>query len=125
MEQLILFPKWLILLIDMRLRNLERHILICDLGDIRKEENNRKTKDKDPNGEVNPLHALQGRYIILGLGEESIRAEYGPDNGADGVESLGEVDADFGVAGWTADWRVLVWMMVWGFMDLIDRAHTS
>jgi hypothetical protein len=122
MEQLILFPKRLILFIDMRLRNLKRHILICDLGNIRKEENNRKTKDKDSNGEVNPLHALQGRYIIRGLGEESIRAEYGTDNGADGVEGLGEVDTDFGVAGRTADWRVLVNMMVYlgvsGFEDL-------
>jgi hypothetical protein len=113
MEQLILFPKRLILLIDMSLRNLKRHIFICDLGNIRKEENNRKTKDKDTDGEVNPLHTLQGCYIVRRLCEESIGTENGADNCADGVEGLGEVDADFGVTRWTADWIIrLDWILI-------------
>ena len=58
MKQLILFPKRPILLIDMSLRNLKRHILIRDLGNIRKEENNGKTENKDADSEVHPLYAL-------------------------------------------------------------------
>lgn len=50
MEKLPLLPKWLILLIDVGSRHLERHILIRDFGDIRKEENNRKTEDEDADG---------------------------------------------------------------------------
>lgn len=64
MKQLPLFPKRLILLIDMRLRNLERHILIRDLGDIRDEKYAREAEDEDPDGQVDPLHALQGRDVV-------------------------------------------------------------
>lgn len=106
MKQLPLFPKRLILLIDMRLGNLERHILIRDLGDIRDEEYARETENEDPDGQVDPLHALQSRDAVVCRCEEGVGAEDGADDGADGVEGLREVDADFGVAGWTADWGV-------------------
>ncbi len=104
MKQLPLFPKRLILLIDMRLRNLERHILIRDLGDIRDEKYARETEDEDPDGQVDPLHALQGLDVVVCRCEEDVGAQDGADNGADRVEGLGKVDADFGVAGWAADW---------------------
>ena len=58
MEQLPLFPKRLILLIDMGRRNLERHILVCDFGNTRDEEDGCETEDEDADGEVHPLHAL-------------------------------------------------------------------
>jgi hypothetical protein len=104
MEQLVLFPKGLVLLIDMRLRNLECHVFIGDLWDIRKEEHNSKAEDEDANSEVNPLHALQRCYIIRRLGEEGIRAKHRADDSTDCIEGLGEVDTDFGVARRTADW---------------------
>lgn len=50
MEQLILFPERLILLIDVGGRHLESHILIRDLGDIRDEKDARETKDEDTDG---------------------------------------------------------------------------
>lgn len=103
MEQLVLFPERLILLIDMRLRDLEGHILVCDFRDIGEEEDAREQEDKYTDGEVDPLHALQGGYIVFCLGEENIRAQHWADDCADGVEGLGEVDSDFGVAGRTAD----------------------
>lgn len=50
MEQLILLPERLILLIDVSGRHLESHILICDFGDIRDEKDARETEDKDADG---------------------------------------------------------------------------
>lgn len=87
----------------MRLRNLECHILIRDLGDIRDEKYARETEDEDPDGKVDPLHAPQGRDAVVCRREERVGAEDGADNGADRVEGLGKVDTDFGVARWAAD----------------------
>lgn len=106
MEQLPLLPEGLILVFaGVSGRHLEGHILIRDFGDIGDEENARETEDKATDGEVDPLHALQGGHGIVRLGEEDIRAQDGTDDRADGIEGLGEVDADFRVAGWTADWQ--------------------
>ena len=58
MEQLVLFPERLILFIDVCLRDLEGHILVCDFGDIGEEEDAREQEDKYADGEVDPLHAL-------------------------------------------------------------------
>lgn len=103
MEQLPLLPERLILLVYVRSRHLERHVLVRDLWDIREEEHGGETEDEDADGEVDPLHALQCSDIVGGLGEEDVGSEHGADDGADGVEGLGEVDTDFGVAGWPAD----------------------
>lgn len=101
MEQLVLFPEGLILFVDVGLCYLERHVLVGNFGDIGDEEHSRETKDEDPNGQVYPLYALQGSYIILCACEEDIGAQDGADDCTDGVEGLGEVDSDFGVA-WRA-----------------------
>jgi hypothetical protein len=74
MEQLILLPKRLILFIDVGSRHLERHVLIRDLGDIRKEEHSRKTEDEDADSQINPLHTLEGGNVISRFSEEGIRA---------------------------------------------------
>lgn len=103
MEQLPLLPERLVLLANVGCRHLEGHILIRDFGNTRDEENARETEDKATDGEVDPLHALQGSHGIVRPGEEDIRAQDRTDDRADGVEGLGEVDADFRVAGWTAD----------------------
>lgn len=50
MKQLPLLPKRLLLLINMSRRDLERHILIRDLGDIRDEEYARETEDENADG---------------------------------------------------------------------------
>lgn len=125
MKQLPLFPKWLILLIDMRLGNLERHILIRDLGDIRDEEYPRETEDEDPDRQVDPLHALQGGDAVVCRGEEGVGAEDGADDGADGVEGLREVDADFGVAGWAADCVRLVRYNRYARMEEAGRSRAG
>jgi hypothetical protein len=46
MKKLILFPERFILLIDMRSRNLERHILIRDFGNIRNKEYECEAEDE-------------------------------------------------------------------------------
>jgi hypothetical protein len=50
MKQLPLLPKRLLLFINMSRRDLERHILIRDLGDIRDEEYARETEDENADG---------------------------------------------------------------------------
>jgi hypothetical protein len=55
-------------------RHLERHILICDLGDIRDEEDASEAEDENTNSQVHPLHALQCLNVIIRRGEECIRA---------------------------------------------------
>lgn len=103
MEQFPLFPERFILLINMGSSNLERHILIRNFGNIGDEEDGRQTENKDPNGQVHPLHTLQGSYGVGGVGEEGIRAQHGADDRPDRIEGLGEVDSDFGIAGRAAD----------------------
>lgn len=107
MKQLILFPKRLILLIDMRSGNLKCHILIRDLRNIRDEKDKCQTEDEDANGEVNPLNALERRDIVGRFCEESVRTKDRTNDCADGIEGLGEVNSDFGIAGWTADYFFL------------------
>lgn len=87
----------------MRLRHLEGHVLVCDFGNIGEEEYAGEQENEDPDGEVDPLHALQGCYIVLCLGEEDIRAQNGADDCADCIEGLGKVDSDLRIAGRTAD----------------------
>ena len=103
MEQLILFPERLILLTHVRLRHLEGHVLVCDFRDIGEEEYTGEKEYEDSDGEVDPLHALQGCYIVFCLGEEDIGAQHGADDCADCIEGLGKVDSDFRVTGWAAD----------------------
>lgn len=103
MEELVLLPERLLLLVNMRLGNLVRHVLVCDLGDSGEEEDKGETEDKNANGEVDPLHALEGVHVVLGCGEEDVRGERGGHAGADAVEGLGQVDTDFGILGGPAD----------------------
>jgi hypothetical protein len=103
MEQLIMLPERLILLIDMSLRNLESHILIGDFRNIRNEKHSRKAEYKDSNGQIDPLHALQSGDIIRSFSEESIRAQHRANDSPNCIKGLGEVDSNLRVAGRTAD----------------------
>lgn len=58
MEQLILLPERLVLLVHMCLRYLEGHIFISDLGDFRDEEHGSENEDEDADGEIHPLDTL-------------------------------------------------------------------
>lgn len=109
MEQLKLFPKWLLLVPDMCFRDLERHILVCHFRDVRHEEHPRQEEDKYANGQVNPLDTLEGIDVVLGVSEKDERCQNGGNAGADAVERLGEIDPDFGVLWGTADCGSLSW----------------
>ena len=72
MEELILLPEWLLLFVRVCLGNLKGHVLIGHFGNRRDEENARKDEDKDANGEIDPLNALEGIDIVTHGGEEDI-----------------------------------------------------
>lgn len=61
---------------------------------MRKVEGGGKKKDKDGDGEVDPLHVGEG--VLVAKVEEDVGAEDGRDDGADAVEGLGDVDANLG-----------------------------
>lgn len=105
MEQLVLFPKGLVLLIDMRLCNLECHVLICHLGDIGDVKHSCETEDKNPNRQIYPLDTLQSRDIISRLGEEGIRTKHRSHHCADGIKCLSEIDSNLGIPGRTTNYR--------------------
>lgn len=109
MEQLVLLPERLFLLIDVGLSDLEGHVLVGDFGDIGYEKDPSKKEDEDADSEIDPLHALQCRYIVLGdISEENVRGQSWSDAGANAVESLGKVDSQFGVLRWSTDYRVQI-----------------
>lgn len=104
MEESILFPERGVLFIDVGLGDLEGHVFISDFRDVGDEEDAGEDEDEDSDGEVDPLHALEGRDVVGGGGEEGVRAQDGANDRADCVEGLGEVDSDFRVPWRTADY---------------------
>lgn len=108
MEQLVLFPEWLFLLVDVSFGDLEGHVLIGDFGDVGYVKDPSKKEDEDADGEIDPLHALQGCYIVLGISEEDVGGQGWSDAGADAIESLGKVDSQFGVLWRSTDYRVQI-----------------
>lgn len=103
MKQPVLFPKRLTVISHMRLGDLELHIRIRDLGDVRDEKHKGQDEDEDGDGEIHPLHLLQRLDRVGCVVEEGVRSQHGADDGADGVERLREIDPDFGVFGRSAD----------------------
>jgi hypothetical protein len=67
------FPKWFLLFVNVGGRDLECHVFICDFGNCREEEYYGETKDKDTDGKVYPLNALERVDIVLSLREENVR----------------------------------------------------
>lgn len=104
MKQFILFPKRLVLLIDMSGRHLKCHVLVRDFGNVRNKEDGCETEDEDSDCQIDPLHALKGCDSIVRFGKEDVGAQDGADDSADGVEGLSKVDSNFCVAGGTADY---------------------
>lgn len=88
----------------MRLGDLESHIFISDFGDFRDEENGRKNKDKDADGEIHPLNTFKSVHVILGRSEEYIGRQSWGYTRADTVKCLGKVDPNLGVFWWSADY---------------------
>lgn len=103
MEQGIMLPERLVLFIDVRLGDLVGHIAVRDFRDIGQEEHPREREDEYADGQIHPLHALQRLNVVRGLREEGVRAQDGSDDGADGIECLGEVDPYLRILWWTAD----------------------
>jgi hypothetical protein len=75
---------------------------IGDLRDSGEEEKGRQEKDKDNDRQVNPLYVLES--LLVTEVEEDVRAKNGGDDGANSVESLGNVDSNLRVLRWAADW---------------------
>lgn len=75
---------------------------ICDLGNIGQEEHGCQEKDKDDNGQVNPLYVLES--LLIAEVEEDVRAKDGGNDGTDSIEGLGDVDSDLRILGWAANW---------------------
>lgn len=96
-EEAVLFPEWLVGIASMGFSSLVLHVCVGDLGQFDEEEDDGKDVDKDGDGQVHPLHVLEGEVIVET--EEDVRSEHGGYNGTNTVESLGKVDADFRVLG--------------------------
>lgn len=101
MEEAVLLDEGLVAIGGACLLGLEGHVGVGDLGDLGHEEAKGQDEDEDGDGEVDPLDVLQGGLVVKG--EEDVGAQDGGDDGADGVEGLGDVDADLGVLGGPAD----------------------
>lgn len=74
------------------------HVGVGDFGDRREEEDDGEEEDKDGDAEINPLDGREGfaawRADIF---EDDVGGQHGRDDGADGLEGLGEVESHFAV----------------------------
>jgi hypothetical protein len=103
MKEAILFPERLHISPRVGLLGLERHIRVCDLRNGAEVKHARQQEHKTRNGQINPLHVLQGLCIICRLEEEHVATQDRRNDRSDAIEGLREVDTEFGVAWWTAD----------------------
>lgn len=103
MEEPILFPERLVARAGMRVLGLGGHVGICHLRDVGEEEDAGQKEDKNANGEVDPLHALERVDAVSSILEEDIRAQHGANNSADSLDSLGKVDTQLRVLGRSAN----------------------
>jgi hypothetical protein len=106
MEKTVLFAEWLVVLAGMRLCRLEGHIRVGHLGYVAEIEDAGQQEDEARDGQVHPLHVLQGAVVVEG--EEDVRPQHGRDDGADAVEGLRDVDAHLGELWRAADGDVRV-----------------
>lgn len=88
MEEFILFPEWFLLIPDMRLSDLEGHILVRHLRNRGKEEHKGEDKNKDADGKVDPLDVFEGVHVIRGISKEDVRGQCGRNTSPDSVECL-------------------------------------
>ena len=65
-------------------------------------EHHREDVDKACDRQVHPLHASECLLPFSNVGEEDVRSEYRRHHGSNAVESLRNVDAQFGILGRTA-----------------------
>lgn len=66
-----------------------------DFRDIRVQENDGQDEDEEGDGEVHVLDV--GEVIVINILEEDVGGEDGADDGSDTVQSLRDVETDFGV----------------------------
>jgi len=101
-KQIILFPKWSgIEIRDFVLH--EAHVGVGDFGHGGEEEEDGEEDDEAGDAEVDPLDGAEGGGGIADILEEDVGGKERGGEGADALDSLAEVEADFGVAGGTAD----------------------
>ena len=72
------------------------HVRVCDLRDGREEEHHRKKEYEARDRKVGILHRRQGR--VVDVLEEHLSREKRRDNAANGLERLGEIQAQFGIS---------------------------
>ena len=95
MEEPVLFSEWLNIGVRMGFLSLEGHVCVGDFWDRREVEDNGKKEYEACNCQIHPLDILECAGVIGGFQEENVGAENGSDDGADTVEGLGDVDAEF------------------------------
>lgn len=102
-EQVILLSKGagVIELVDLTLEGC--HIGVGDLGDGDEEEDDDEQADEARDAEVYPLHVCEGGLCVHRVGEEDTGGEEGGYERAGALDTLGDVEADFGVFWGTAD----------------------
>lgn len=74
---------------------LEFHVRIGDFGYAGKQEDCSQGKDERRNRQINPLHIAQ-RILIVKC-EKNVRSHHWCDYGSYTIESLGDIDSDFGI----------------------------
>lgn len=98
-EETVLLAEGLVAGARVRVLGLGGHVGIGDLGDVDEEEDGGEQEDEDADGEVDPLHALERVDVVARVLEEDVGAQHGADDGADGLDGLGQVDAQLRVLG--------------------------
>ena len=87
---------------------LARYCRMITLTTDLQEEYSREQEAETSNGEVNPLHVLQGFLALSHADEDDIRPKDWRNNGADAVEGLGDVDSELRVSRGSANCNVRV-----------------
>lgn len=76
---------------------------VRDFGEGGKEEEDDEQGDEAGDAEICPLHVFEALLGVDGVSEEDARGEEGSDEGADSLDALAEVEADFTVSWGAAD----------------------
>lgn len=101
-EEVVLLAEWAgVIFANFALH--QSHICVGDLRHGDEEENNDEAGDKASNTEIHPLDVLERVLRIDRVGEEDSGSQERRHEGSGALDTLGEVESDFGVFGGTSD----------------------
>lgn len=101
-EEVVLLAEWA----GVVFANFALHQSHVGIGDFRhgdEEEDDDEAGDKTSNTEIHPLHVLERVLGVDRIGEEDSGGQEWRHEGTGALDTLGEVESDFGVFGGTAD----------------------